>query len=76
MKNENFDCRYRKKIFVVDHPIRKEKDIKAVLQLLFGKPRDLLLFTMGINNVIRAEDIYSGPQCQDSFLFNVSVKFG
>ena len=38
-------------------PIRKEKDIKAVLQLLFGKPRDLLFFTMGINNGIRAGDL-------------------
>lgn len=38
-------------------PIRKEKDIKAILQLLSGKPRDLLLFTMGINNGLRIGDL-------------------
>lgn len=38
-------------------PIRNEKDIKSILQLLSGKPRDLLLFTMGINNGIRAGDL-------------------
>ncbi len=38
-------------------PIRNEKDIKSILQLLSGKPRDLLLFTMGVNNGIRAGDL-------------------
>ncbi|MCP3872129.1 MAG: tyrosine-type recombinase/integrase [Desulfobacteraceae bacterium] len=38
-------------------PIRKEKDIKSVLQLLSDKPRDLLLFAMGINNGIRVGDL-------------------
>ena len=38
-------------------PIRKEKDIKAIIKLLSGTPRDLLLFTMGINNGIRAGDL-------------------
>ena len=38
-------------------PIRNEKDIKAILQLLSGNPRDLLFFTMGINNGIRAGDL-------------------
>ncbi len=38
-------------------PIRKEKNIKAILQLLYGNSRDLLLFTMGINNGIRAGDL-------------------
>lgn len=38
-------------------PIRKEKNIKSILQLLSGKPRDLLLFTMGVNNGIRAGDL-------------------
>ena len=38
-------------------PIRNEKDIKAILQLLSGNSRDLLLFTMGINNGIRAGDL-------------------
>ena len=38
-------------------PIRRGKDIKAIIQLLSGNPRDLLLFTMGINNGIRAGDL-------------------
>ncbi len=38
-------------------PIRREKDIKAILQMLSSNPRDLLLFTMGINNGIRAGDL-------------------
>lgn len=38
-------------------PIRKEKDIKAIIQLLSGHPRDHLLFVMGINNGIRAGDL-------------------
>ncbi len=38
-------------------PIREVSDIKSVLQLLTGKPRDLLLFSMGINNGIRAGDL-------------------
>jgi len=38
-------------------PIRGEKDIKAIIQLLSGNGRDLLLFTMGINNGIRAGDL-------------------
>jgi len=31
-------------------PIRRSEDIQAIKQLLSGTPRDLLLFTMGINN--------------------------
>ena len=38
-------------------PIRNEKDIKSISQLLSEKHRDLLLFTMGINNGIRAGDL-------------------
>ena len=38
-------------------PIRQEKDIKAIIQLLSGQPRDHLLFVMGINNGIRAGDL-------------------
>ncbi len=38
-------------------PIRNLEDIKAIKQLLQGKPRDLLLFTMGINNGLRIGDI-------------------
>jgi len=38
-------------------PVRKQKDIKAISKLLQGKPRDLLLWTMGINNGLRASDL-------------------
>jgi integrase len=38
-------------------PIRREKDIKAIIQLLSGHPRDHLLFVMGINNGIRVGDL-------------------
>lgn len=38
-------------------PIRDEKDIKSILQLLCGTPRDLLLFFMGMNSGIRAYDL-------------------
>ncbi|WP_020586489.1 tyrosine-type recombinase/integrase [Desulfobacter curvatus] len=38
-------------------PIRGEKDIKAIIQLLSGHPRDHLLFVMGINNGIRVGDL-------------------
>ena len=35
-------------------PIRKLKDVKAIKQLLTDKPRDLCLFTLGINTNLRA----------------------
>ena len=38
-------------------PIRKLKDIKAILQLLEKRPRDHLLFTIGINNGLRTGDL-------------------
>ena len=38
-------------------PIRKIKDIKAISKLTSGNPRDHLLFTMGINNGLRAGDL-------------------
>jgi integrase len=37
--------------------VRNHKDIKSISKLLQGKPRDLLLWTMGINNGLRASDI-------------------
>lgn len=43
---------------VIDiQPIKNKKDIEAIKQLLSDKPRDLLLFVMGINNGIRASDL-------------------
>ena len=38
-------------------PIRKLKDVKNIKKLLADKPRDLLLFTLGINNGLRAGDL-------------------
>jgi integrase len=38
-------------------PIRDEKHIKRVKRLLKDEPRDLLLFTMGINNGMRISDL-------------------
>jgi len=39
------------------NPVRKQKDVRAISKLLKGKPRDLLLWTMGINNGLRASDL-------------------
>jgi hypothetical protein len=38
-------------------PIRKKKDIEAIKKLLANKPRDLALFTIGINTNLRASDL-------------------
>jgi len=38
-------------------PIREQKDIKSIKRLLADKPRDLALFTLGINTNLRASDI-------------------
>ena len=38
-------------------PIRKVKDIKSIKTLLKDKPRDLCLFTLGINTNLRASDL-------------------
>lgn len=38
-------------------PIRTLKDIKAIKRLLSDKPRDLAIFTLGINTNLRASDL-------------------
>lgn len=38
-------------------PIRSERDIKNIKKLLSDKPRDLCIFTMGINTNLRASDL-------------------
>lgn len=38
-------------------PIRRLEDIKAIKCILSDQPRDLLLFTMGINNGLRTGDL-------------------
>ena len=40
-------------------PIREMKDIKAIKRLLDGNPRDKLLFVLGINTGLRAQDLLS-----------------
>lgn len=42
---------------IVVDPIRNLEDIEAIKQLLESKPRDYLLFVMGINNGLRAGDL-------------------
>ncbi len=38
-------------------PIKELKDIKSIKKLLHDKPRDLCLFTLGINTNLRASDL-------------------
>lgn len=38
-------------------PIRKQKDIKMIKRLLADKPRDLAIFTVGINTNLRGVDL-------------------
>ena len=38
-------------------PIRKRKNIDTIKKLLADKPRDLALFTIGINTNLRASDL-------------------
>ena len=38
-------------------PIRRLKDIETIKKLLADKPRDLALFTVGINTNLRASDL-------------------
>lgn len=40
-------------------PIRSTKDISTIRRLLHHKPRDLALFTLGINTNLRASDLLS-----------------
>ena len=43
--------------FTKVEPIRNLEDIKAIKDLLQNQPRNLLLFTMGINNGLRIGDL-------------------
>jgi integrase len=47
----------RKGSRIVVDPIQSVADIKAIKSMLSDKPRDLLLFTIGINNGLRAGDL-------------------
>ena len=54
MKNPNAPLKGVKKTV---QPIRKKKDIRSISRLLEDKPRDHLLFIMGINNGLRTGDL-------------------
>lgn len=43
--------------FIKVGPIREIKDIETIKKLLADKPRDLCLFTLGINTNLRASDL-------------------
>ncbi len=47
----------KKGSIITVEPIRKQKDIKAISRLLKSRPRDHLLWVMGINNGLRANDL-------------------
>jgi len=56
MKSKNPNHPKKGQRITVD-PIRRTRDIKAIKLLLSDNPRNLLLFTMGINNGIRVGDL-------------------
>ena len=56
MQNKNHPAKGSK---IAVEPIKAIKDIKALKKLLADKPRDLCLFTMGINTNLRASDLLS-----------------
>ena len=54
MKNKNHP---KKGARTAVDPIRSRKDINAISKLLNDKPRDFLLFKMGVNNGLRTGDL-------------------
>ena len=57
MKKITKSNRAAKGSIITVSPIRKLKDIRSIQKMLAENPRDLLLFTMGINNGLRAGDL-------------------
>jgi integrase len=55
-KGENFNRPAPGSVIDIQ-PIRMRKDIDAIKKILSGKPRDFLLFVLGINNGLRASDL-------------------
>ena len=47
----------KKGVKIKVRPIKQMKDIKAIKKLLADNPRDLCLFTLGINTNLRASDL-------------------
>ena len=56
VKGQNFNRPESGSQIKVD-PIRKRKDIESIRKLISESPRDLTLFTMGINTNLRASDL-------------------
>nr|WP_320192693.1 tyrosine-type recombinase/integrase [uncultured Desulfobacter sp.] len=54
MKNFNHP---KKGSHISVEPIRKQKDIKLIKKILHDSPRNLCLFTLGINTNLRASDL-------------------
>ena len=54
MKNLNHP---KKGSHISVEPIRKQKDIKLIKKILQDSPRNLCLFTLGINTNLRASDL-------------------
>ena len=57
LKNCNNPNHPKKGSKILVAPIRKLKDIKSIIKLLHDKPKEQLLFTMGINNGLRTGDL-------------------
>jgi hypothetical protein len=49
-------------------PIRKIKDIKAIKKLLHDKPRDLCLFTLGVNTNLGQVTCCGSPLARSDIL--------
>jgi integrase len=56
-KSERKEGYVRKGKSVLVEPIRNVEDVERIKALLKGRPRDLLLFVMGINNGLRIGDL-------------------
>ena len=55
-KGENFNHPEKGSTIMVE-PIKDLKDVKSIKRLLSDRPRDLCLFTIGINTNLRASDL-------------------
>ena len=55
-KGQNYN-RPQKGSQIKVEPIRKKRDISSIKKMLSGNPRDLALFTLGINTNLRASDL-------------------
>ena len=55
-KGENFNHPQKGSSIMVE-PVKDLKDIKSIKRLLSDRPRDLCLFTIGINTNLRASDL-------------------